>query len=129
MLEQQLLLEVQASPYYFIIIDEATDLSVTKQFGLCTQYLGEGGETCVKHLKLIELSKGMPDVITDAIVDYLTSKALIMLDIRKIVKGACDGESVMLGVHNGVVSRLKAKVRQFIHSHCAAPIVPCSFAY
>ena len=90
MLEQQLLLEVQASPYYFIIIDEATDLSVTKQFGLCTQYLGEGGETCVKHLKLIELSKGMPDVITDAIVDYLTSKALIMLDIRKIVKGACE---------------------------------------
>ena len=32
--------------------------SVTKQFGL-TQYLGD--ETCVKHLKLIELSKGLSE--------------------------------------------------------------------
>ncbi len=104
MLEQQCLLEVQASPYYSIIIDQATDLSVTKQFGLCIQYLREGGETCVNQLKLMELSKGMPDVITDAIVDYLTSKAPVMLDIQTIAEGACDGESVMLGVRNGVWS-------------------------
>ena len=39
-LEEQFLCEVQASPYYSIIIDEATDISVTKQLGLCIQYLG-----------------------------------------------------------------------------------------
>ena len=50
----------------------------------------------MKHLKLMELSKGTADVITDAIVDYITSKALIMLDIQKIARGACDGVSVML---------------------------------
>ena len=83
-------------------------------------YLGEVGETCVKYLKLMELSKGTADIITDAIVDYLTSKAPVMLDIQKMVGDACDGESVMLGVHNGVVSRLKAKVSHFIRTHCAA---------
>ena len=72
-LEEQLLHDVQASPYYSIIIDEAIYISVTKQLGLRIQYLGEGGETCVKYLKLMELSKGTVDVITDAIVDYLTS--------------------------------------------------------
>ena len=119
-LEEQFLREVQASPYYSIIIDEAADISVTKQLGLCIQYLGEGGETCVKYMKLMELSKGTADVITDAIVDYLTSKAPVVLDIQKIAGGACDGASVILGVHNGVVSRLQTKVPHFIHTHCAA---------
>ena len=44
--EDQFPREVQASLYYSIIIDEATDISVAKQLGLCIQYLGEGGETC-----------------------------------------------------------------------------------
>ena len=74
----------------------------------------------MKYLKLTELFKGTADVITDAIVDYLTSKAPVVLDIQKMAGGACDGASVMLGVHNGVVSRLKAKVPHFIHTHCAA---------
>ena len=119
-LEEQFLREVQASPYYSIIIDEATDISVTNQLGLCIQYLGEGGNICVKYLKLMELSKGTADVITDAIVDDLTSKAPAVLDIQKMAGGACDGASVMLGAHNGVVSRLKAKVSHFIHTHCTA---------
>ena len=29
-----------------------------------------------------------------------------MLDIQKMAGGACDGAPVLLGVHNGVVSRL-----------------------
>ena len=81
-LEEQFLHEVQASPYYSIIIDEATDISVTKQLWLCLRYLGEGGDICVKYLKLMALSKGMADVITDAIVDYLTSKTPVVL-VRK----------------------------------------------
>ena len=56
---------------------------------LCIQYLGEGGETCVKFLKLMELSKGMADDVNqDAIVDYLTSKAPVMLDIQKMAGSA-----------------------------------------
>ena len=43
-----------------------------------------------------------------------------MLDSQIMAGGACDGTSVMLGVHNGVVSRLKAKVPHFIHTHCGA---------
>ena len=74
-LEQQFFREVQVSPYYSIVIDEATDISVTKQLLLCIQHLGEGGETCVKYLKLMKLSKGTADVITDAVVDYQALKA------------------------------------------------------
>ena len=128
-LEEQFLREVQASPYYSIIIDEATDISVTKQLGLCIQYLGEGGKTCVKYLKLLELSKGTADVIIDAIVDYLTAKAPVVLDIQKMAGGACGEASVMLGVHNGVVSRLKAKVpHSYIPTvqHTDCPLQLCS---
>ena len=82
----------------------------------------------MKYLKLMELSKGMADVITDAIMDYLTSKAPVVLVIQKMAGGACDGASVMLGVHNGVVSRLKAKVPPFhTYALCSTLIVPCSF--
>ena len=37
-IEQQLLRDVVNSSYFSIIIDEATDVSVHKQLGICVQY-------------------------------------------------------------------------------------------
>ncbi len=105
-LEEQILLDVSASPYFSIIIDKATDISVSKQLGICIQYLSNSGKISVRYLKLIELSKGTADVITDAILQYLTSQAPVPLEIQRMAGGSCDGASVMVGAHNGVVSRL-----------------------
>ena len=43
----------------------------------------------MKFLKLMELSKGTADDVNqDAIVDYLTSRAPVMLDIQKMAGSA-----------------------------------------
>ena len=38
-LEEQILCEVRNSPFYSVTLDEATDISVTKQLGVCIQYI------------------------------------------------------------------------------------------
>ena len=81
-------------------MDEATDISVTKQLGLCVQYLGSDAEVQTRNLKLLEVSQGTADVITDSIVNYLTYKAPIVLNLSQLAGGACDGASVMVGAHS-----------------------------
>ena len=57
-MEEEILLEVRASPYFSLILDEATDISVNKQLGFCIQYLLEGGFTKVRNTKLLEVKSG-----------------------------------------------------------------------
>ena len=37
-LDEEILHKLEASPFFSIIIDEATDIALTKQLGLCVQY-------------------------------------------------------------------------------------------
>ena len=62
---EEIFLEVRASPYFSLILDEATDISVNKQLGLCIQYLLEGGFTKVRNIKLLEVKNGSAEVITE----------------------------------------------------------------
>ena len=38
-LEEEILCEVNDSPFFPIILDEATDISVSKHLGICAQYI------------------------------------------------------------------------------------------
>ena len=116
-LEADILKQVRSSPYYSIIIDEATDISVTKSLGLCIQYLDPQANVSVRALKLIEIRHGTAEFIAESIFDYLSKSAL---DLSKLAGGACDGASVMTGPLNGVVARIKVKVPQFLATHCVA---------
>ena len=62
-MEEKLLEDIKKCPYYSLIMDEATDISVTK-LGLCVQYLGSDAEVQIRNLKLLEVSQGTADVIT-----------------------------------------------------------------
>ena len=42
-LEEQILCEVRNSPFYSVTLDEATDISVTKELGVCIQYIDSMG--------------------------------------------------------------------------------------
>ena len=64
-LEEQFLRKVQAST----LMKQQIFQLLSSLGYVCIQHLGEGDETSVKYLKLMELSKGTADVITDAIVD------------------------------------------------------------
>ena len=118
-LETDILIQKQicSSPYFSIIIDEATDISVTKSLGLCIQYLDAQANVAVRALKLIEIRQGTAEFIAEGIFDYLSKSTL---DLSKLAGGACDGASVMTGPLKGVVARIKVKVPQFLATHCVA---------
>ena len=68
-LEAEILDEVRSSKYFSIIIDEATDISVSKSLGLCVQYIDSEAIVKVKGLKLIEIKQGTADAITESILN------------------------------------------------------------
>lgn len=76
-LEEQLLENLGKSPYFSIVIDECTDISVHKQLGICVQYIDhQSANVQVDFLKLIELPQGTADVICDVVITYLTKGSL-----------------------------------------------------
>lgn len=119
-LEEDILNEVRLSAYYGIIIDEETDISLSKQLGICVSYINSSGSVTVRNLKILEVTQGTADVLTDAIVNYVTHTAPVPLLLTKFAGGSSDGASVMSGTHSGVVTRLKQLVPTFIATHCVA---------
>ncbi len=119
-LEMDILQEICQSPYFSIIIDEATDISVTKSLGLCIQYLDSDANVRVRAVKLIEVSHGTADAITDSLFTYLTTTAPVPLEQEKLAGGASDGASVMVGPITGVVARIKTRVPLYVSTHCVA---------
>ena len=120
-LEIAILLEVKTSQYYSVILDEATDISVNKQLGLCIQYLTEGGFTKVRYVKLLEMKRGSAEVIAETTLQYLTSMAPVTLDLKCFTGGSSDAVSVMVGRHGGVMTRLQeATLQGFGSTHCVA---------
>ena len=120
-IEQQLLRDVVNSPYFSIIIDEATDALVHKQLGIRVQYIDcTSGSIMVKFLWLLEMSQGTADVICETVINYLSVKAPVVLDLQKMAGGATNGASVMVRSRMGVVTRIKDLVPKFISTHCSA---------
>ena len=70
--EEHIIKEAALSPHYFLIFDEATDVSVHKQLGLCIQYINPSGKVVARNLKLLELQQGTGDHITQAILQYIS---------------------------------------------------------
>ena len=116
-LEADMLEEIRLSRYFSIIIDEATDISVTKSLGLCIQYLDNEANIRVRAVKIIEFKHGTAEAITDAVFNYLSASSL---DQQKLAGGACDGASVMTSPLTGVIARIKLKVPLFLATHCVA---------
>ena len=73
-LEEEALRKVCASPYYSIVVDESTDLSVQKQLGVVVHYLDM--DTALpecKYMKLLEITSvhATAEVVTSIITGYL----------------------------------------------------------
>ncbi len=88
--EIDILQEVCKSPYFPIIIDESTDISVTKSLGLCIQYLDSNANVRMRVVKLIEVSQGTADAITDNLFTYLTTTAPVPLEQKHTVPTSRD---------------------------------------
>ena len=112
---EEILREVRDSPSYSVTLDEATDISVTKQLGICIQYLDSNAIVRVRILKLLEITQGTAALLTDALMSYLTSTAPVTLNISKLAGGATNGASVMVGRESGVVTKIRHSA--YVHRH------------
>ena len=120
-LDEEILHKLEASPFFSIIIDEATDIALTKQLDLCVQYFDiETAIVKVCYLKLLEIATGNAETITDAILSHFISHPSIKIDINKLAGAATDGASVMTGCHEGVIARIKSLAPTLISTHCSA---------
>ena len=59
------------SPFYSLMVDETTDISVVKEMVLYARFLGDGGSVVTSFLKIIELNDGRAETVEGAILGYL----------------------------------------------------------
>ena len=116
--------KVKLSPYFSIIADESTDISVHKQLALAVQYLClETATVKTRYLKLLDMSgpgkeaSVTGETLSEAIRGYLQTHAL---DLTKLIGASCDGAAVMLGQRHGAMTYLKQFAPELIVTHCSA---------
>ena len=92
-LECDLLSEVKRSPYFSLIVDESTDISVHKQLALSIQYLSlETASVKTRYLKkLLDMSGPgkSPSVTSEVIVDLLEHHVMVQLLCLESAKEQC----------------------------------------
>ncbi|XP_069092819.1 E3 SUMO-protein ligase KIAA1586-like [Pleurodeles waltl] len=104
--------------YHSLIINEWTDISVTKMFILCFKFRSV---TSTEHKTvfwgIVTLSACNAEAITTAVKDFYTANKL---DLIKMVMFRSDGASLMLGKNNGVATHLKQSIPHLVEQHCVA---------
>ena len=112
-IEDAQLAALSHSLFYGFMIDESTDISVTKQLVLYGRYVTEAGEPCSSFLKIVDLVAGT----AEAIRAYTTDKELAF---SKLMGFGSDGASVMTGRLSGVATRLHRSNPYLVAIHCVA---------
>ncbi|KAH7421532.1 hypothetical protein KP509_13G062500 [Ceratopteris richardii] len=100
----QLILDIRASPFYSLLIDESTDQA------------GKGPTKCA-FVELLAVENANAKCIYDAISAFINEN---MLDIRKLIAIATNGASVMIGHKTGVLSRFQESMPHIMGVHCIA---------
>lgn len=102
---------------YSLLLDESTDISVTKLLGVVIQYFSKTSYEIVSNfLTLGELSKGDAESITQTVKKTLLAHEL---DIKKLSGIGVDNANVMTGVHSGVYQKLKEEVPHLVMIKCS----------
>ncbi|MCO5591377.1 hypothetical protein L7F22_045360 [Adiantum nelumboides] len=111
--------EVKQGPFYSLMIDESTDRSVEKHMIVYISFLsGAGLGVCkTQFARLVIVADGTAQTKYDALKKVL---AEIGLDVHHMVGIATDGDSSMLGCHDGLVAKLRREVPHLISTHCIA---------
>ena len=95
-IEDSLLVDVRESPYYAIVADEATDISVHKQAALSVSYLDRSSAVVkTRYFKLLDMSRHISttgEVISDSIAEYLRIASLTLLELQVMVHRLCLGK-------------------------------------
>ena len=116
-IEEVQLRALLSSPYFSLMVDETTDISVMKEMVLYARFVSSTSSVTSYFLKIIELSDGRAETVEEAILAYLMEKSI---PLSKLVGFGSDGAAVMIGRVSGVATRLKHKQPVLISIHCVA---------
>ena len=108
--------KLHASPYISILIDESTDITVSKKLIIYVKYIFEGRDK-TSFLCNLEISNGTAAAIKEVIDRYFEK---IGVPLSKIVGFGSDGAAVMLGLRNGVATKLREDSPFMLNVHCIA---------
>lgn len=109
---------IQASPFFSISIDTTCDTSKEEHLLIYCTWLDMCTLTAVtQYLCCVKLTSTTAESISSTVLGVLKC---LGLDVKKMVGFCTDGASNMMGVHNGVVTKLKASCNLLIALHCAA---------
>lgn len=110
--------EIRESQFHTLIVDESTDISVTKMLIIYIKYR-PAGTKCHRTVfaGMVKLTSCDSRSIFHAIKEFYVTNNL---DFQKMVMFTSDGASVMLGRRNGVAALIRAEVPHLIEQHCVA---------
>lgn len=113
--ENSLLKEIGDQPFS-LLIDESTDISVLKFLGISIMYFNQKmGQIVSTYLSLVEMEACDSNAITNAVLTTLKRKGI---NIKNMVGLGSDNASVMVGINNGVYTKILAEVPTLIHIPC-----------
>ncbi|KAE8736862.1 hypothetical protein FOCC_FOCC017682 [Frankliniella occidentalis] len=111
---------------YALLVDESTDIAVTKQLGICIRYFSErAGEPITSFLSLVVLEAGNAAAIVKGIKEVL---ARYKLDIQKMRGLGSDNASVVTGCHDGVFAMLQREVPHLVLVRCVCHSIQLAVA-
>ena len=121
-LNDKLLSEAQSSPFFSLIIDEATDRTLEQHLIVYAVYLSNNGKRphVTRFVELLALrdrrdgtAKSMYEVVTGLL------EKMHWMPLKQVAL-ATDGASSMTGHRTGLATRMRAKVPTLINVHCIA---------
>lgn len=112
--------KVRAASCFGLMTDETTDVGVSSQLITFVQYFDtESGTVETKFLSAQDVLKEHDAANAQAIYDLLKEELLSsQLDIKDMMGLATDGASVMVGIREGLASKLKRDNPCIISIHC-----------
>ena len=114
-IESEKLDNLKCSPFFSLMTDQSTDISVLKQLVIVAKYILPSGKIETSFLHIGDIADGTAETIEGAIAAFMETNAL---DINKLRSFGSDGCAVMVGRESGVASRLKVRQPRLVSVHC-----------
>ncbi|XP_075151745.1 E3 SUMO-protein ligase KIAA1586-like [Haematobia irritans] len=112
---------------FSILLDESTDISVTKLLGIVINYFSmERGKITSTFLGLVQLDSGDAVGIVNALLEVLNNWKL---DPKHLIGIGTDNASVMTGRNRGVYAELKKRIPSLILIRCVCHSVQLAVNY
>ncbi|XP_060111233.1 uncharacterized protein LOC132583632 [Heteronotia binoei] len=114
--KSEILNEIQESPFHTLIIDESTDITVSKILIMYIKFRRTGSDLPkTAFAGIVKLAACNSAAIVDSIRRFYNENNL---DMNRMVMFTSDGASVLLGNGNGVAAILRESIPHLLEQHC-----------